>query len=162
MQKATNLNEVDHSINDKYLTFNIGDEEYGIEICYVTEIIGIQEITTVPEMPQHIKGIINLRGTIIPVIDIRVRFNRQDTDYNDRTCIIVVNLNDMTVGVIVDAVQEVADIDESCIVKPPTQNKSSGSQYIKNIGKRDDRVTLLIDSHRLLDAEDKALFEALK
>lgn len=162
MEKAVNINDIDKSINDKYLTFNIGDEEYGIEIRYVTEIIGIQEITTVPEMPTHIKGIINLRGTIIPVIDIRIRFNRQITSYNDRTCIIVVNINDMTVGVIVDAVQEVANIDESSVVKPPTHNSSSSNQYIKNIGRRDDKVILLIDSFRLLDAEDRALFESLK
>lgn len=153
--------ELEEAMYGKYLIFNIGHEEYGIEICYVTEIIGIQDITAVPEMPDHIKGIINLRGTIIPVIDIRTRFNRDTTNYNDRTCIIVVDINDMTVGVIVDAVQEVADIDDEAIVKPPTSQSGMGSQYIKNIGKRGDKTILLVDSFRLFDADEIALLESM-
>ena len=95
---------------DKFLTFVLNREEYGIEIRHVTEIIGIQSITEVPDMPHYIKGVINLRGKVIPVMDVRLRFGVAEREYDDRTCIIVINIEEQSVGMIVDRVSEVLDI----------------------------------------------------
>lgn len=138
----------------KYLTFLIGKEVYGIEIKYVTEIIGIQQITEVPELPEYIKGIINLRGKIIPVLDVRLRFKKEPMEYNDRTCIVVVEIKDISVGLIVDSVAEVVSISESDIVPPPEANTGFNNRYIKEIGKVGDEVKLLLDCAKLLNDED--------
>jgi len=129
----------------KYLTFIIGKEVYGIEIKYVMEIIGMQQITEVPELPEYIKGIINLRGKIIPVLDVRLRFKKEPMEYNDRTCIIVVDIKDVSVGLIVDSVAEVVSIPEENIVPPPEANTGFNNRYIKQIGKVGDEVKLLLD-----------------
>ncbi|HKL27331.1 MAG TPA: chemotaxis protein CheW, partial [Desulfuromonadales bacterium] len=91
----------------KYLTFHLGKEDFGIEIRHVTEIIGIQKITEVPDMPDFVRGVINLRGQVIPVMDVRTRFRMQHRDYDERTCIVVVNVAEKTVGLVVDKVNEV-------------------------------------------------------
>ncbi|MGE5630369.1 MAG: chemotaxis protein CheW [Caulobacteraceae bacterium] len=134
----------------RFLTFSLGKETYGIEIKYVTEIIGIQAITEVPELPEYIKGIINLRGKIIPVMDVRLRFKKESREYNDRTCVIVVDIKDISVGLIVDSVSEVLSIPEQDIVEPPQMSKGFGNRYIKNIGKVGNDVKLLIDCEKLL------------
>ena len=139
---------------DKYLTFIIGKEVYGIEIKFVTEIIGIQQITEVPELPNYIKGIINLRGKIIPVMDIRLRFKKEAREYNDRTCIVVVEINDVFVGLIVDSVSEVVGISENDIVPPPDTSIGFNNRYIKGIGKIGEDVKLLIDCNMLLNDEE--------
>ena len=90
MEDEKNILEEEDTLKDKYLTFTLGDEVYGIDISVVIEIIGIQKITSVPEVPEYVKGIINLRGKIIPVVDMRLRFRRQFREYTDRTCIVVV------------------------------------------------------------------------
>ena len=138
----------------KYLTFIIGKEVYGIETKYVTEIIGMQQITEVPELPEYIKGIINLRGKIIPVLDVRLRFKKEPMEYNDRTCIIVVDIKDVSVGLIVDSVAEVVSIPEENIVPPPEANTGFNNRYIKQIGKVGDEVKLLLDCNKLLNDED--------
>lgn len=138
----------------KYLTFLIGKEVYGIEIKYVTEIIGIQQITEVPELPEYIKGIINLRGKIIPVLDVRLRFKKEPMEYNDRTCIVVVDINDVSVGLIVDSVAEVISIPEENIVPPPEANTGFSNRYIKEIDKVGDEVKLLLDCNKLLNDEE--------
>lgn len=135
---------------DRYLTFSLGDESYGIEIKYVTEIIGIQTITEIPELPEYIKGVINLRGKIIPVMDVRLRFKKEPKEYNDRTCIIVIDINDISVGLIVDSVSEVLTIPEEDVVEPPKMNKNFNNRYIKSIGKVDNGVKLLLDCEKLL------------
>lgn len=138
----------------RYLTFNIGEESYGIEIKYVTEIIGMQSITQVPEVPNYIKGIINLRGKIIPVIDIRLRFKKEAKEYNDRTCIIVIDIEELSIGLIVDSVAEVLNIPDEDIEVPPQFNQGSGNRFIKNIGKTGDEVKLLLDCKKILTDED--------
>jgi purine-binding chemotaxis protein CheW len=135
----------------KFLTFSLGREEYGIEIKYVTEIIGLQKITEVPELPEYVKGIINLRGKIIPVIDVRLRFKKEPEKYNDRTCTIVVEMQDISVGLIVDTVAEVISIAEEDIVPPPEMRDGNQNRYIKGIGKKDGSIKLLIDCDRLLN-----------
>ena len=138
----------------KYLTFLIGKEVYGIEIKYVTEIIGIQQITEIPELPDYVKGIINLRGKIVPVLDVRLRFRKEFRDYNDRTCIVVVDIKDISVGLIVDSVAEVINISEIDIVKPPEINTGFNNKYIKGIGKVGNEVKLLLDCNKLLSDEE--------
>lgn len=134
----------------KYLTFTVGNEFYGIEIYHVTEIIGIQEITEVPELPDYIRGIINLRGKIIPVIEVRLRFGMVSEDYTDRTCIIVIDIEDISVGLIIDSVSEVLSISEDNIVPPPETKAGFHSDYVKGIGKAHDGVKLLLDCKKLL------------
>jgi purine-binding chemotaxis protein CheW len=148
------LFEEEDTQKGKYLTFNIGTEFYGIEIKYVTEIIGIHTITEVPEFPVHIKGIINLRGKIIPVMDVRLRFKKTFREYNDRTCIIVVDIKENSVGLIVDSVSEVLTIPEQDIVEPPQINKGFNNKYIKKIGKVGNDVKLLLNCEKLLSEDE--------
>ncbi|MBU3215145.1 chemotaxis protein CheW [Clostridium estertheticum] len=138
----------------KFLTFSVGKESYGIEIKFVTEIIGIQEITEVPELPDYVKGIINLRGKIIPVIDVRLRFRKEPKDYNDRTCIVVINIKETVVGLIVDNVAEVINIDDSNIVPPPQMKTGFHNRYVRGIGKVGNEVKLLLDCDKLLNDEE--------
>lgn len=138
----------------RYLTFTLDSEVYGIEIKYVTEIIGIQPITQVPEVPLYVKGIINLRGKIIPVIDMRIKFKKEPVKYNDRTCIIVVDIQDMPVGLIVDNVSEVLTIEDENIVPPPDYKTGFKNRYIKGIGKVGNDVKLLLDCNKLLKDEE--------
>lgn len=134
---------------DKYLTFRIGSEDYGIAIANVTEIIGIQSITEIPEMPDYIKGVINLRGKVIPVMDVRIRFKLKPRDYDERTCIIVVEIDGTSVGLVVDRVNEVADIPEDQ-VEPPPKSKRKGGSYIQGIGKIGKEVKILLDINKIL------------
>lgn len=139
----------------KFLTFMMGKEEYGIEIRFVTEIIGgIQSITEVPEVPYYIKGIINLRGKIIPVMDINLRFNKDARQYDDRTCIIVVDISDLSVGLIVDNVTEVLTINDDEIVDPPDGRAGFHQNYIHGIGKVGNAVKLLLDCEKLLGSDE--------
>lgn len=138
---------------DRFLTFSLGNETYGIEIRYVMEIIGIQTITEVPELPEYIKGIINLRGKIIPVMDVRLRFRKEPKEYNDRTCIIVVDINGVSIGLIVDSVSEVLTIPEEDISAPPNINNIK-NRYIKNIGKAGSDVKLLLDCEKMLTEDE--------
>ncbi len=148
--------ETEDTQKDKYLTFSIGNENYGIAIGHVKEIIGIQPITEIPEFPEHMKGIINLRGKIIPVMDVRLRFKKPPQVYNDRTCIIVIDIAEVSIGLIVDRVAEVLSIPESEIAAPPELNKSS-SKYIKGFGKVGSEVKLLLDCDILLNEETENL-----
>ena len=138
----------------RFLTFSMGKESYGIEIRYVTEIVGIQAITEIPELPEYVKGIINLRGKIIPVMDVRLRFKKEPREYNDRTCVIVVDIKDISIGLIVDSVSEVLTIPEQGIVEPPKMNKGFNNRYIKNIGKIGNDVKLLLDCEKLLTEDE--------
>ena len=138
----------------RYLTFSLGNESYGIEIQYVTEIIGIQTITEVPELPPYIKGIINLRGKIIPVIDVRLRFKKEVKEYNDRTCIIVIDIMELSIGLIVDSVSEVLNIPDEDIEEPPQMNKVNSNKFIKKIGKVGNDVKLLLDCEKLLSDDE--------
>jgi purine-binding chemotaxis protein CheW len=141
---------------DKYLTFVIGKEDYGIEIRFVTEIIGIQSITKVPDMPSYVKGVINLRGKVIPVMDVRLRFGVEERPYDDRTCIVVININEQPVGLIVDRVLEVLDIPGSEIEPPPRMRKGRGNRFIQGMGKVGDQVKILLDANKLLFNEEES------
>lgn len=145
----------------KFLAFSVGKESYGIEIKFVTEIIVIQEITEVPELPSYVKGIINLRGKIIPVIDVRLRFKKEAKEYNDRTCIVVIDIKATSVGLIVDNVAEVINIDENDIVPPPDIKTGFHNRYVRGIGKVGNQVKLLLDCGKLLKDEELEKIGAL-
>lgn len=138
----------------RFLTFSVGKESYGIEIKYVKEIIGIQEITEVPELPDYVKGIINLRGKIIPVMDVRLRFKKEPKEYNDRTCIIVIDVEEISIGLIVDNVSEVLTIEEENIVPPPDLKTGFHNRYVKGIGKVGNEVKLLLDCEKVLNDDE--------
>ncbi|MEZ4600001.1 MAG: chemotaxis protein CheW [Syntrophotaleaceae bacterium] len=142
--------EVEDTQKDKFLTFRVADEDYGIAIRHVTEIIGIQKITVVPDMPSFIKGVINLRGKVIPVMDVRSRFCLSGREYDERTCIVVVNVDDRATGLVVDRVNEVADIPEEQVEAPPAGAQSGSGNFILGLGKIGDSVKILLDVKRLL------------
>lgn len=144
---------------NKFLTFFLGKEAYGIDIQYVTEIIGIQTITEVPEMPRFIKGIINLRGRIIPVMDVRLRFKKEAREYDNRTCIIVIEIRDILLGLIIDGVSEVLAIPDGDIVPPPEITKGYHTHFIKGIGKVESGVKLLLDCDKLLTTDEVEALE---
>lgn len=142
--------ETEDTQKDKFLTFFLADEDYGIAIQHVIEIIGIQKITEVPDMPSFVKGVINLRGKVIPVMDVRARFCLPGQDYDERTCIIVVNVDEQSTGLIVDRVCEVADIPSENVEPAPGSGKGQVESYIMGLGKVGDRVKILLDARRLL------------
>jgi len=148
---------------NKYVTFKSGNEYFGLKIEYVSEIIVYQEITEIPESEDYIKGLINLRGKIIPVIDVRIRFKQEPMEYTDRTCIVIVNVNDMVVGMIVEKIAEVVEIKEEDILPPPKvviggEDKLQ-NRYVYGIGKVGDSVKLLLDPERILKDDDLLVLE---
>lgn len=140
----------------KYLTFKLGSDIFGIEIKFVTEIIGIQSITYVPQVPEYVKGIINLRGKIIPVIDMRLKFKKPEIEYDDRTCIIVIELEEISMGLIVDRVTEVLNIGDDSIVAPPSYKTGFQNRYIKGIGKVGNDVKMLLDCEMIVTDKEKS------
>ena len=145
---------VEDVMRGKYLTFLVGDTGYGIEIGYVVEIISVQEITLVPNTHAYVKGIINLRGTVVPVIDMGMRFGRGEIEYTEKTCIIVLSLDDMSVGILVDGVQDVSNIDDEDIQEPPkTTGNSLKNHFIKAVGISGGEVKQLIDVYKVFEVD---------
>lgn len=142
----------------KYLTFALGPEEYGLEILKVREIIGYMDITAVPQTPHHVKGVINLRGQVIPVIDLRAKFGMETTDVTEQTCIIVVETSQgnrkFSTGIVVDRVQEVLDIAGEHIEEAPQFGSSVNTEFILGMGKIGESVKILLDIDKVLDGED--------
>lgn len=144
----------------KYLTFFLADEEYGLEILKVSEIIGQQPITRVPRMPEFVRGVINLRGKVIPITDLRMKFNMSAEDTTD-SCIIVVQMKGIQTGIVVDRVSEVVAINESDIEDAPSFGAGIRTEFLLGIGKAGDRVKLLLDIDKVLaTSELLALQEA--
>ncbi|MBK6911184.1 MAG: purine-binding chemotaxis protein CheW [bacterium] len=137
----------------KYLTFELANEAYGIEILKVREIIGIMDITQVPRMPAHVRGVINLRGKVIPVIDLRLKFDMQSTETTAETCIIVVDVSGNLMGLQVDKVSEVLDIAGNDIEDAPTINESVDNSFILGMGKAKGRVNILLNIDRILSLQ---------
>lgn len=141
------------TIQNKFLLFRIEDEIYGIEIAMVQEIINMVPITQVPSTPGFIKGIINLRGDILSIVDVRIRFQMQERAYDDLTCIIVVEKNGEKIGLIVDEVHEVKFISKANLAPPPNAKLAFQNQFIRSLGHVDEEVVLLIDAEDLLNYE---------
>lgn len=148
--------ENETEMEGKYLTFHSDTQVFGIPISKVVEIISMQEITAVPEYPMHIKGIINLRGRIISVIDIRLRLNREEIPYNERTCIIIIDIEGKHVGFIVDEVREVLDIAYSDIAERSQLNFTNENDYLTGFAKINDKVILILDMDKILYESDSS------
>ena len=156
MDELDELEELEEdSQKGMFMTFRIGDEYYGIAINYVNEI------TPVPEVEDYIKGLINIRGKIIPVIDVKIRFKQEPFEYMDRTCIIVIDVKDTMVGLIVEQIADVITIDEKSIIPPPSLNQNSygRDKYVFGLVRVADEVKLLLDPEKLIRDEDPTLPE---
>jgi purine-binding chemotaxis protein CheW len=138
----------------KYLTFQLAQEEFGIRVLKVREIMGLQEITAVPQTPGHVKGVINLRGKVVPVIDLRLKFGMQAAEYTQRTCIIVTQVQgestSVMMGIVVDGVSEVLNLSGTEIEDTPDFGDSSGTQYLLGMAKVKGKVKILLDIDRVL------------
>jgi len=147
----------------KYLTFSLAEEEYGIGILKIKEIIGMMPITTVPQTPEFVKGVINLRGKVIPVVDLRLRFCMEAIDYTERTCIIVVEIEGesdvVLIGIVVDAVSEVLNIKGEDVENTPTFGTKLNTDYILGMAKMEGGVKILLDIDRVLSADEVAILE---
>ena len=137
------------------VTFSIGEEEFGVDILKVQEIIRMMEITKVPRAPEFVEGVINLRGKVIPIIDLRRRFGLLARGHDKNTRIIVIEINAMIVGFVVDSVSEVLRIPSSTVEPPPPVVSGMESEYISGVGKLEDRLLILLDLDRLLSHEEK-------
>ena len=145
---------VEDVMRGKFLTFLVGDVGYGIEISYVVEIISVQEITLVPHTHAYVKGIINLRGTVVPVIDMGMRFGQGEIVYTEKTCIIVLSVDEMSVGILVDGVQDVSNIDDENIQDPPqTTGSMMKNNFIKAIGLSAGEVKQLINVYTVFEVD---------
>ncbi len=145
---------------NKFLMFKLGEEEYGIDIKRITAIEELPQITTIPDMPNFVKGVINLRGKVIPAVDLRLRFGIEEKEYDDRTCIVIVSVNNSTIGLIVDIVSEVHEISKNDIGEPPSfKNNSGKEQYIAGLAKKGEEVKIILDVEKIISNEDKAVIE---
>ena len=144
----------------KYLTFALAQEEYGLEILKVREIIGYIDVTAVPQTPHYVKGVINLRGQVIPVVDLRAKFGMETAEVTDETCIIVVEINQagrkFSTGIVVDRVQEVLDIAGRDIEDAPSFDSHVDTDFILGMGKVGDAVKILLDIDKVLDGDSLA------
>jgi len=149
----------------KYLTFTLANEEYGIGILKIKEIIGMMPITTVPQTPTFVKGVINLRGKVIPVVDLRLRFGMEAIDYTERTCIIVVEISGQTgivlIGIVVDSVSEVLNIKAEDIEETPTFGTALDTGYILGMAKMEKGVKILLDIDQVLSANEIAALNSI-
>ena len=161
VKKVTKETDEHDVQKEKYMTFKSGNEYFGLKIQYVDEIIQLQTITAIPETEDYIKGLINLRGKVIPVIDVRLRFKQKPFEYNDRTCIIVIIVKSTVVGLIVEKIAEVVEIKEENILPPPTIGRvdKAHNKYVYGIGKVGDSVKLLLDPDKLLNDDDLSVIE---
>lgn len=161
MQENTNSEKVNEQgviKSEKYLTFNLAGEQYGLEILKVKEIIGLMDITRVPRIPDFVRGVINLRGKVIPVIDLRKKFSMESTEDTEQTCIIVVDIfqegTSLQMGIIVDSVSEVLDIQEDTIEETPTFGTAVSTNFIKGIAKTKGGVKILLNIEEVLTTEE--------
>ena len=146
----------------EYLTFVSGNEEYGIEILRVREIIGVMDITTVPQTPDYMKGVINLRGKVIPVIDLRLKFSMQEEKYTQETCVIVVEVNNTHIGIIVDSVSEVVDISSSEIEETPPFGQGIDTSFMTGMGKVKEKIIILLNIETVLSSEELELVKQIE
>ncbi len=157
--------EKSNSKEGKYLTFNLADEEYGIGILKVKEIIGMIAITSVPQTPDHVKGVINLRGKVIPVIDLRLKFGLPAMEYTERTCIIVIEITKdgghILLGILVDSVSEVLNIKGADIEDTPNFGTRLNTDYILGMAKAGGKIKILLDIDKVMNADDMAALETI-
>jgi len=142
------------TLQNRYLIFELSNEMFGINLRFVIEIVAMQPINPIPETPDYIRGVMNLRGKIIPVIDMRLKFRKPSIAYTDRTCIIVIETQQFCVGLIVDRVVEVLTFDDDQIAPPPGMFTEASHAYLNGIGKMEDSVALLLDCEKLFSESE--------
>ncbi|CAJ0788521.1 Chemotaxis protein CheW [Ralstonia condita] len=142
---------------EEYLAFTLGREEYGIDILKVQEIRGYETVTRIANAPDFIKGVINLRGIIVPIVDLRIKFQLERVEYNQYTVVIILNLKDRVVGIVVDGVSDVLTLQSQQIKPAPEFSGALDTEYIRGLGSIDERMLILVDIERLLLSADMAL-----
>lgn len=164
MNKTLDLNIADTSLTEelanRYLTFYIENSTYALELTHVIEIIGMLPATKIPGLPPYFKGIVNLRGKVIPIIDVRLKFEKEERPYDELTCIIIVSINEMGAGLIVDSVAEVLQLGKESFAPPPANGINNTNNYLKAVTQLGERVILAIDCQKFFDA-DLSNFEAI-
>jgi purine-binding chemotaxis protein CheW len=154
-----------HELEGKYLTFTLAHEDYGLEILKVREIIGMLDITAIPQAPSFFKGVINLRGRVIPVVDLRLKFGLPPMDYGERTCIIVVevktDLGSVQMGVVVDSVSEVVNVNGADIEPPPSFGSRLDTRYILGLAKARGTIKILLDIDQVMGSQELAALQDL-
>jgi len=165
---SSSVSKVSRSINkNKYITFFLDREEYGVDIHQIKEIIGIMDITPIPNTPAHIKGVLNLRGKIIPVIDLRLKFGMDFMEYQNRTSIIIIEVNfgdgkNPMMGIIVDTVSEVLQIDKDEIEETPYFGTNIDTDFILGMAKVDGKVKILLDVNKVLTTEEVKILKKMQ
>ncbi|ORM65577.1 chemotaxis protein CheW [Pantoea rwandensis] len=150
------------TVGQEFLVFTLGDEEYGIDILKVQEIRGYDQVTRIANTPEFIKGVTNLRGVIVPIIDLRVKFAQLDVEYNENTVVIVLNLEHRVVGIVVDGVSDVLSLTQDQIRPAPEFAVTMSTEYLTGLGALGERMLILVDIEKLLSSEEMALVDTLR
>jgi purine-binding chemotaxis protein CheW len=154
-----------HDVNPKctggeFLSFTLGGEEYGVEILRVQEIRGYDSVTAIAHAPDFVKGVINLRGTIVPIVDLRIKFALGSASYDEFTVVIILSVADRVIGVVVDGVSDVISLQPEAVQPPPQLGRVVDTDYILGMGSRDENMIILVDIERLLRSTDFGLLDA--
>ncbi|WP_110687228.1 chemotaxis protein CheW [Salinicola aestuarinus] len=157
--QASAAASVTDAASSEYLVFSLGEEEYAVDILKVQEIRGYENVTRIANVPAFIKGVTNLRGVIVPIIDLRLKFNLENVEYGGQTVVIVVNVADRIVGIVVDGVSDVMSLTQEQIKPAPEFGVTLSSDYLNGIGSLDDRMLVLVDIEKLLTHEEMQLVE---
>lgn len=158
---ATVTKMAGETVGQEFLIFTLGDEEYGIDILKVQEIRGYDQVTRIANTPAFIKGVTNLRGVIVPIIDLRVKFAQQNVEYNENTVVIVLNFENRVVGIVVDGVSDVLSLTQDQIRPAPEFAVTLSTEYLTGLGSLGDRMLILVDIEKLLSSEEMALIESV-
>ena len=150
------------TVGQEFLVFTLGDEEYGIDILKVQEIRGYDQVTRIANTPSFIKGVTNLRGVIVPIIDLRLKFDQPDVEYNDNTVVIVLNLVQRVVGIVVDGVSDVLSLTQDQIRPAPEFAVTMSTEYMAGLGALGERMLILVDIEKLLNSDEMALVDTLR
>ena len=159
MATETILTNTSGAAGGEYLTFTLGQEEYGMEILKVQEIRGYDAVTAIANTPAFIKGVVNLRGIIVPIVDLRIKFNLGNIEYNDTTVVIILNLSNRVVGVVVDSVSDVLTLTPDQIKVAPSLSTSLDTKYITGLGTIEQRMLILVDIEKLMNSKDMELVD---
>ena len=149
------------TVGQEFLIFTLGDEEYGIDILKVQEIRGYDQVTRIANTPAFIKGVTNLRGVIVPILDLRVKFAQEDVIYNENTVVIVLNFENRVVGIVVDGVSDVLSLSQDQIRPAPEFAVTMSTEYLTGLGSLGDRMLILVDIEKLLSSEEMALVDSV-
>jgi len=158
---ATVTKMAGETVGQEFLIFTLGDEEYGIDILKVQEIRGYDQVTRIANTPAFIKGVTNLRGVIVPIIDLRVKFAQQNVEYNENTVVIVLNFENRVEGIVVDGVSDVLSLTQEQIRPAPDFAVTLTTEYLTGLGSLGDRMLILVDIEKLLSSEEMALVESV-